>query len=125
MHKFGMPSNAPIKTTPPTANERDGDSRQALRIQVQIAAYLHAADEIQETVITDLSIDGAGLDGAIAISTGDLVEIELINGRRIPGLVIWRLMGSCGIQFSAPLSPNDSIFLQEPQDALKSAGPYE
>ena len=106
MHKLGMV---------PTAAKRDGDARKNLRVQVQISAHLHAAGECQATVITDLSLDGVGLDGAIAIFIGDQVEIELINGRRIPGYVIWWLMGSCGIQFSTPLSEDDVIFTQEPQ----------
>lgn len=114
MHKFGIFHNGSTKTTPTIATKRNGDNRKNSRAQVQIAAYLHASGECQATVITDLSVDGAGLDGAIAIFTGDQVEIELINGRRIPGHVIWWLMGSCGIQFSTPLSENDVILSQEP-----------
>lgn len=120
MYKFGLTSKARKKSPPSTTDRVDGEERENPRIQVRIPAYLHGAGECQSTMITDLSVDGAGLDGAIAIFPGDNVEIELITGRRISGHVIWWLMGSCGIQFAAPLKNSDPIFSDTPATNAQS-----
>ena len=94
----------------PTADERRGNTRYA----VHIDAVLHAGGKSQATVIDDLSLGGAGLDGAIGIYANDHVEIELRDGRRLPGTVAWWLSGACGVQFATPLQPGDKLL-----DAVK------
>ena len=90
----------------PTGAER----RRAPRFAVQIDAVLHANGTSQPTVIDDLSVGGAGLDLAIGIYANDAVEIELADGRRLPGQVAWWLSGACGVQFAEPLRPDDRLF---------------
>ena len=112
MFKFGIGRKTPIKKPRATTSDQVIEKRENVRIPTEIAAHLHSNGQCQATLITDLSIKGAGLDGAIAVYPGDQVEIELDNGRRIKGQVAWWLMGSCGIRFSTPLSLNDVIFSQ-------------
>lgn len=90
----------------PTGAERRHNTRHAVRIE----AILHARGASQPTVIDDLSLGGAGLERAIGIYANDHVEIELANGRRLPGTVAWCLIGACGVQFAEPLPPGDPLF---------------
>lgn len=120
MYKFSLTPKAQKEAPPASNRDVERVDRESPREQVCIPAYLHGAGECQSTVITDLSVDGAGLDGAIAIFPGDNVEIELINGRRISGQVIWWLMGSCGVQFETPLAKSDPIFSSTPATDVPS-----
>ena len=90
----------------PTGAER----RRSPRFAVRIDAVLHANGTSQPTIIDDLSVGGAGLDVAIGIYANDTVELELADGRRLPGQVAWWLSGACGVQFAEPLQPNDRLF---------------
>lgn len=105
-----IPNSDFATTAPAPTSDRGRDSRQNSRSHVQIRAHLHLGETCQATTITDLSLDGAGLDGAIGVAPGDAIELELISGRRLSGHIIWRLMGCCGVQFAEPLHPDDPIF---------------
>ena len=94
----------------PSPQSAAAERRQNARHAVHIDAVLHAGDKSQATIIDDLSIGGAGLDGAIGIFANDHVEIELADGRRLPGKVAWWLSGTCGVQFAEPLRPDDQLF---------------
>ena len=85
------------------------ERRRSTRSSVQIDAVLHAAQSSQTVTITNLAPEGVGLHVAVGLMPGDVVEIELKNGRMLPGEVVWRLMGSCGIHFSEPLSEDDPL----------------
>lgn len=105
-----MFSPAARPAAPPPHARCDGDERRREpRYAVHIAARLHAGGRAQDTVIDDLSRGGAGLDGAIGIYANDPVEIELPDGRRLPGLVAWWLTGSCGVRFLEPLAADDPL----------------
>ncbi len=115
MTKSILSSDFATTTSAPTS-DHGRDSRQNPRSRVRIRAHLHFGETCQATTITDLSLDGAGLDGAIGVAPGDAIELELINGRRLSGHIIWRLMGCCGIQFAEPLRLDDPVFHQAPSD---------
>ncbi len=85
------------------------ERRQSSRRSVQIEARLHTADSCQPVTITDLATDGAGVHVAIGLAPGDVVALEFMNGRRLAGEIVWRLMGSCGIVFSESLSADDPL----------------
>lgn len=86
------------------------ERRASVRHAVHIKAILRADGKAQPTIIDDLSTGGAGLNGAIGIFANQHVEIELPDGRHLPGKVAWWLSGCCGIQFREPLKPDDPLF---------------
>ena len=85
-------------------------TRKSPRTEVQIRAILYSRNTFQSSVISDLSVDGAGLYGAAGIAPGDAVTIKLLNGRELFGKVVWWLDGKCGVEFDRPLRENDPIF---------------
>jgi hypothetical protein len=85
------------------------DLRRSPRHSVRLRALLHRANRFQTTIIHDLSVHGARVDGAMGVYPGDVVEIWLMGGRKIAGRVAWWLMGSCGIEFSEPLTDDDPL----------------
>lgn len=87
------------------------ERRRSSRRSVQIAAMLHTAQCSQAVTVTDLGPDGAGLHVALGLAPGDVVALELMNGRKLSGEIVWRLMGSCGIHFSEALSEDDPLLL--------------
>lgn len=92
-------------------NDTAPERRRSSRTSVRIDATLHAADSSQSVTLTDLAVDGAGVHVAIGLAPGDAVAIELLNGRKLSGEIVWRLMGSCGIEFSEALSPDDPLLM--------------
>ena len=98
-----------------TSEAQDGERRSFLkrksaRVDVHIRAILYGGSSFQSTVISDVSTDGAGLDGAAGIAPGDCVMIKLLDGREFTGTVAWWLDGKCGIKFDRRLSEDDPIF---------------
>jgi PilZ domain len=89
--------------------QRRLDLRRSPRHSVRIRALLHHAGRFQTTIINDVSVHGARVDGAIGVYPGDVVELGLMGGRKISGRVAWWLMGVCGIEFSQPLTDNDPL----------------
>lgn len=85
--------------------------RRAPRHPVHIRALLHKGSSFQTTTITDLSSGGAGLESAVGIFPADMIEIELMDGRRIAGKVSWWLMGCCGVQFLEELASDDPLLI--------------
>jgi hypothetical protein len=77
--------------------------RQEHRMRTQIRALLYAGRRFQTTTISDLSRSGAGIDAASGVLPGDLVALQLLDGRAIAGQVRWWLAGRCGIAFLEPL----------------------
>ena len=91
-------------------DRRSGIERKSARYPVRIRAVLQTAQSFQSTIIQDLSLGGAGLDGAVGLVPGDQVSIELLDGRSISGRVKWWLAGKCGVAFDQPLDPSDPLF---------------
>ena len=79
------------------------------RHRVHIEACLHVGGEIQKTIINDISAGGVGLARAIGLSANDEIEIEFEGGRRIASKVVWKVSGSCGVQFAEPLAADDPL----------------
>ena len=88
------------------------ERRAHARFAAAIPATLHGRGASQATIINDLSAGGAGLSTAIGIFANDRVEIELSDGRRIPGQVAWWIAGSCGVQFDHPLAETDPLLTE-------------
>ena len=99
-----------VASRPSRPQPSGAERRRSARHAVRIDAVLHAGDTSQATVIDDLSVGGAGLERAIGIYANDHVEIELPDGRRLPGKVAWCLIGACGVQFAEALGLDDPLF---------------
>ncbi|MGI9411350.1 MAG: PilZ domain-containing protein [Hyphomicrobiaceae bacterium] len=115
LHRYQMPGqslslNPSSQSDHESPDRRSGIERKAARFPVRIRAVLQTAQSFQSTIIQDLSLGGAGLDGAVGVVPGDRVSIELLDGRSITGRVKWWLAGKCGIAFDEPLDPNDPLF---------------
>jgi len=82
-------------------------SRRSRRRRTNIRAILSTATTFQSTTITDISTTGAGIKSATGVFPGDSVKLELLDGRVLPGTVVWWLMGACGIEFQNPISEDD------------------
>lgn len=85
------------------------EKRAYQRHRVHIEARVHAGGEMQQTIINDISAGGVGLDRAIGIAANDEIEIEFASGRRIAAKVVWKVSGSCGVQFATPLAADDPL----------------
>lgn len=101
---------------------QDGASRSgrlrrlAPRVPVSIRGLLYKGQTHQTTRIVDLSVGGAGLEGATGIVEGDEIVIELLNKRQLKGKVMWWLAGRCGIAFADKLEPDDPMFRRQRLD---------
>jgi hypothetical protein len=57
----------------------------------------------------DISIQGVGLTGCPHLRLRERAEVELRNGRRLSGIVIWSKDGRVGIKFDQHLPWNDPL----------------
>lgn len=62
-------------------------------------------------IAKDISATGLGLERAPDLKAQELVQIELMGGRRVIGVVAWAAGSSAGIKLGKPLPPNDPLLL--------------
>ncbi len=84
-------------------------SRNHVRIPAKIRALLYRGDSFQSVLICNVSMGGAGLQGCNCLVDNDKIVLRLLNGRGIEATVRWWLGGSCGVQFSVALKPDDPL----------------
>jgi hypothetical protein len=81
------------------------------RIPTQIRAVLYIRETFQSVLIRDVSRGGVGLTGAHGLFPGDEVEIRLVTGLYLRGVVRWWLNGHCGIAFETLLEEDAELLL--------------
>ena len=103
---------SPLKK--PIVSQDDGRSlrlsRKSPRFSVHFRAILYCGTSFQTTLVSDISTDGAGLEGAAGVAPGDDVMIKLLDGREFAGKVVWWLDGKCGVAFDRRLKETDPVF---------------
>ncbi len=82
------------------------------RVATDIPAILHVRGHFRGVTIRNIAPGGASLRGGFALYRGDPVDIELLNGRRLPGRIAWSLGDRCGVAFAESL-PSDDPLLSE------------
>lgn len=66
-------------------------------------------DTTQFGVLTDISRCGAGVVGSFNVQTGDLVELQFVDGRIVPARVRWRKSERFGVVFTDALAPQGHL----------------
>lgn len=84
--------------------------RRAQRIDVSFPARLATGGLVLPVIISDVSVSGVGYRGQTGIADWTAVEVQLLDGRSLPGTVIWTHNGRGGIEFLTPLSLEDPLF---------------
>jgi PilZ domain len=82
------------------------------RVATDIPAILHVRGHFRGVTIRNIAPGGASLLGGFALFRGDRIEIELLNGRRLPGRIAWSLGNRCGIAFKELLKSDDPLLLE-------------
>ncbi len=77
----------------PSWLNRRSDERQI----VKMAARVSCGNEVQEGIVRDISRHGVGLDGVFGLRRGRRVAVEIENGCRFEGVVIWAAGGRAGV----------------------------
>jgi hypothetical protein len=108
-----MMNLTPDDRTTPDADELPYDERRRhRRYATHIRAVLQGGGRSQSTIINDLSAGGAGLTSALGVESNDSVVLQLEDGRRIQGIVAWRISGCCGVQFDQELAAADPLLVE-------------
>ena len=68
-------------------------------------------NQTAEVFVRDLSAGGLGLDRAPPMIRGELVTVDLENGRKLRGIVAWSSGPSVGVRFLATLKPADPLLV--------------
>jgi PilZ domain len=80
--------------------------RAAVRVNLFMAATLHASGVETEVKIRDLSETGAQVEGSLLVDAG--IPMTLSRGRlSVQGQVAWRKARRCGLKFSSKISVQD------------------
>jgi len=79
------------------------------RVATRINAVLHEGRSFHPTLIVNVSRSGAGLAGPVSAMPGDLVAVQLLDGRTLPAHVRWRAGGRCGLEFLQKLEEDDQL----------------
>ena len=64
-----------------------------------------------DAFVRDVSAGGLGLDQMPPVSRGDLMNIELVCGRTLKGIVAWSAGAKAGLRFTSELKPNDPLLV--------------
>lgn len=67
------------------------------------------AGKVTNAFIRDASAGGLGLDHMPAVSRGTSLSVEMENGRRLTGAIVWSRNTAAGLKFSKPLLPSDPL----------------
>lgn len=70
---------------------------------------IFSAGNVQSAFVRDASAGGLGLGRVSGLKRGDKVRIEMANGRKLQGTVVWTSVGSAGVRFEQSLAPDDSL----------------
>lgn len=73
------------------------------------AAKLQHRGIVTDVFVRDVSEGGLGLDSPGKLEKNQVAVIELSNGRRLSGSIVWFKRGRAGMKFARPLSPNDPL----------------
>jgi len=122
MVKSGIASSGP-DVAPAEARDASPDAakngksnvrllRSHVRFSVNIRALLYLRDRFQTTTIRDISVGGAGLEGAYAVVPGDRIVLQLNNGRKVAAEVKWWACGRCGVAFESDISERDPLLIE-------------
>ena len=57
----------------------------------------------------DVSKNGIGLNCELDLRLKDAVSVELRNGRKLNGIVVWHQKGRCGVRFDVSLADDDPL----------------
>src|SRR3954454_14557773 len=79
---------------------RRGDSRE----QVMLAGSAMALTRSRSIIVSDLSNDGAGIDGRDLPLPGEEVLVVVGSSEAFAN-VVWRRDDKCGVRFEEPLQP--------------------
>ena len=85
---------------PSGSTDRRRSARRSLRIDVRGSAGAAA-----QVTILDLSLSGALLETSIALTVGDVFEVELPHTGSVEAVVVWNSGEFYGCQFKQPISP--------------------
>jgi hypothetical protein len=82
------------------------------RVETDIPAILHVRGHFRGVTIRNLAPGGASLAGGFALFRGDVVEVELLNGRRLAGSIAWSMGHRCGVAFTETLDVSDPLLVE-------------
>ena len=77
--------------------------RSDAREGIHLEAVLCHRGRIERTIISDISRYGAGIQGNHAVKPGELVTIQVVNGRQFEARVRWKTQDRCGLELLQPL----------------------
>jgi hypothetical protein len=86
--------------------------RQFDRKPVKANAFVYSRGGFQRAKVVDYSEGGLQLDGTFGLVRRDVVELQLISGRRLSGQVAWSVGRQTGIVFSEPLHGNHPAMIE-------------
>lgn len=64
-----------------------------------------------QAFVRDLSAGGFGLERVPDLEPGELVVVQMGNGRRFTTVVAWRRGQTAGVRFGTPLAPGDPLLV--------------
>jgi PilZ domain len=107
---------------PTVAEEKATVRRRHDRRSAAVTALVHSHGRFQTVSILDFSTGGLQLQGAFGVAPGDVIEIELLSGHRVPAKVVWSLGSRIGAQFTPVLSADSPALIALQRTVAGSPG---
>jgi PilZ domain len=74
-----------------------------------VHGVVHFEGRSQSVVVRDISRCGMKIEFAYGLVPGDKIEIELMSGRKLEGVVAWSVATYCGVEFPTFLAEDDPV----------------
>jgi hypothetical protein len=98
------------------------EERRAERLTSETLVHSSKQGQRRTHVCRNISRLGCMIaDDGLSASTGDDLDIELVDGVVVPARVIWARQGHLGIAFKREINPATVRFLAVPDPALEDA----
>ena len=102
---------------------RTSDTRSLEREQVALAASALALDRSRSVIVSDLSAEGALLDGRDLPYPGEDLLV-VVGSTESFAKVVWRTAEKAGIRFDEPIGDENVAKMKKEADWMKAAGWY-
>lgn len=81
-----------------------------MRVKLNAEAWLPGGSQGERIMVRNISRGGLGFDGATRVSTGQVIEVRLMqSGRKLDGRVVWKVGEKAGVEFFESLQDCDPL----------------